>query len=424
MFMGRFFLQTFPPFVDHLNIDELFVLPFSLDGSAYSRVQYSNTPHFAVFDGGSVTESMPEAEPLLIKKVVVVHSPRSGRSRQFTWALTSLRAAGIAVVDVLPIASLADLPPQGARWQDEGIDCVVAAGGDGLLGSVAAHVISAALPVGILPLGTGNDVARTVGIPMHIEQAVAVIRRGRRQEVDIGIARSILQEVLPAFSTSSLQIEPTQPASKSMYFVHALTVGLNVQFARTATRAPVRQHYGALTYPYAIYRALRTYKRVEVSLEFEDLALRTDASAPPTITEKSAVLHCRAAQISVVNAAVFWGPLQARVPGASLYDRVLDIVVIEDGFLQDLHYRLARLFTGKQRPAPEDYLWHTRYPELLSAQRTAIPGVHHIQARGVKIIASGQRRGVTLDGEVRGSTPVHAQVAPRQLVLLVPPSAG
>jgi diacylglycerol kinase family enzyme len=226
--------------------------------------------------------------------------------------------------------------------------------------------------------------------------------------------------MLPAFSTSSLQIEPTLPASKSMYFVHALTVGLNVQFARTATRAPVRQHYGVLTYPYAIYRALRTYKRVEVSLEFEDLVLHTDVLTPPTITQKSAVLHCRAAQISVVNAAVFWGPLQARLPGASLYDRVLDIVVIEDSFLQDLRYRIAHLFTGKQPPAPEDYLWHTRYPELLAAQRTAIPGVHHIQARGVKIIASGQRRGVTLDGEVRASTPIHAQVAPEQLGLLTP----
>jgi diacylglycerol kinase (ATP) len=344
---------------------------------------------------------------LSIKKVVIVHSPRSGRAKQLGLALTRLRAVGIEVVDVLPISVLAALPPQGARWRSEGIDCVIAAGGDGLLGGVVGHVVPVGLPLGILPLGTGNDVARSVGIPMDIERAVAVICEGRWQKIDIGIASP----------DSTMQGWPVLTTSEGMYFLHALTVGFNVQFARTATRLPVRRRYGPLTYPYAIYQTLRRYKRIHVSIEFEDLVLQGEGS---TIARKSAVLHGHVVQISVVTASVPWGLVGARLPGASLHDRVLDIVVVEDGFWQDLRYRLSHWL----RSAAEEKDWHARFPELLPAELASIPGVHHVQARGVKISTGDHHRGVTLDGEVRGTSPVYARIAPNQLCLLTASSTS
>ncbi len=353
-----------------------------------------------------------------IKKVVVIHSPRSGRSGQLSQALASFQMAGIVVADLVPIAALDTLPPQGERWRAEGIDCAVAAGGDGLVGGVVAHVAPAGFPLGILPLGTGNDVARSVGIPMDIEQAVAVIAQGRQQLVDVGRAQPAEQEPLAASSRGEAQREPAIPDEKSMYFAHALTVGLNVQFARTATHAEVRQQYGSLTYPYAVYQSLRTYQPIEAEIEFEDLALHSDKGSQPDRTQPSASLRCHTAQISVINAPIFWGRLQARVPGVSLYDRLLDIVVIEDGMLDDLLTRIRRFFNREELQLPRRDDWHGRYPELVAAELTDIPGVHHIQARGVKIRVAGPRQDATLDGELRGQTPMHVHIASEQLRLL------
>ena len=370
-----------------------------------------------------MVESEPsKASTLAIKRVVVIHSPRSGRSGQLTQALTRFQAAGVEVAEILPIAALDHLPPQGERWRAEGIDCAVAAGGDGLVGGIVSHVAPSGLPLGILPLGTGNDVARAIGIPMDIEQAALVIAQGKSQLVDIGIAQPAAQQPLPASTLAEAQVEPTIPANKIMYFAHALTVGLNVQFARTATHAQVREQYGALTYPYAVYQALRTYEHLEAQIDFEGLSLHANKAALPTISQQSATLHCHTAQISVINAPIFWGRLQARVPGVSLYDGVLDIVVIEDGVLDDLLGRITRFFNRDQPPPhpPENGNWHARYPDLLAAQLTNIPGVHHIQARGVKITTLGQRQDATLDGEVRGQTPMHVQVAPEPLCVLGP----
>src|SRR5437773_12089346 len=102
-------------------------------------------------------------------KALVIHSPGAGRSAQFSQALDYLRQAKIEIADVLSIkASGKQSGQRAARWREQGIDLVVAAGGDGLVGGVIPHVLKEELPLGILPLGTANDVARTVGIPLDM----------------------------------------------------------------------------------------------------------------------------------------------------------------------------------------------------------------------------------------------------------------
>jgi diacylglycerol kinase (ATP) len=363
---------------------------------------------------------MPVAD-LAVQKVIVIYSPRSGRSEQLARALTTFQKLGIEVADVIPIASLDHLPPQGAHWQSLGIDCAVAAGGDGLLGGVVAHVAQSGLPLGILPLGTSNDVARTVNIPMDIERAATIISLGKSQLIDVGIAQPAEQEPLPNSSSNDMSAESTIPASQKMYFAHALTVGLNVQFARLATQTQVRQRYGAFTYPYAVYEALRNYEHIEAVLEFEGLLSQADKTSSSAFIHEPALLHCHTAQVTVVNAPVFWGQWQARVPGVSIYDRVLDIVIIEDGMLEELLSRITRFFKRESSTSPDKHAKHAQYPQLLPAELTDIPGVHHVQARGVKITTLQSVQAATLDGELRGRTPLHVQIALEQLHLIVPP---
>jgi len=58
------------------------------------------------------------------------------------------------------------------------VDVAIAAGGDGLVGGVITHIAGSGLPLGILPLGTSNDIARALHIPQDIGEAAHVIAQG------------------------------------------------------------------------------------------------------------------------------------------------------------------------------------------------------------------------------------------------------
>ncbi|MCS7240276.1 MAG: diacylglycerol kinase family lipid kinase [Candidatus Bipolaricaulota bacterium] len=65
---------------------------------------------------------------------------------------------------------------------------VVAAGGDGTLHEVAQALVGTSTALGILPLGSGNDYARSLGIPADLRGAVETLRRGKQRQVDVGEA--------------------------------------------------------------------------------------------------------------------------------------------------------------------------------------------------------------------------------------------
>ncbi len=168
----------------------------------------------------------------------------------------------------------------------------------------------------------------------------------------------------------------------------------------------------------------------EVELQFDGLALPQSRAIAKEVTdeqtavlataEKPPVLRCRALQVAVINAPIFGGQWQLTIPDASLRDRLLDIVVIEEIELGRLSTRLAHLFGQKVngdelRPTGEEYE-ATRHPGEL----TGIPGIHHVQAKGVVITSNIDPRDATLDGEVRGQTPMYVHIADEQLRVLVP----
>lgn len=68
---------------------------------------------------------------------------------------------------------------------EAGVDALVAAGGDGTIGTAAAAVAGSAMPLGIVPLGTLNHFAKDAGIPLDLEAAVAAIASGRTRKVDV-----------------------------------------------------------------------------------------------------------------------------------------------------------------------------------------------------------------------------------------------
>ena len=108
---------------------------------------------------------------------------------------------------------------------------VVIGGGDGTLNAAAPGLLAAGLPLGIIPLGTANDLARTLGLPLDPEEAARVVATGRTRRIDLGEVNG-----RPFFNVAS--------------------IGFGVDLARALTRDSKRR-FGPLGYAIAALRALR-----------------------------------------------------------------------------------------------------------------------------------------------------------------------
>jgi diacylglycerol kinase (ATP) len=365
------------------------------------------------------------------QRIILIHSPHSGRSGKLPDALKHLEQAGLEVVNSISIAKLDDLPAQGTPWKESGVDVAIAAGGDGLVGGVITHIAESGLPLGILPLGTSNDIARALHIPQDIGEAAQVIAQGKEQEVDVGAAQSA-EQATHLGTPSQPVVASTQDGSHPYaYFAHALTVGVNVQFARIATNVATRKRFGRMTYPYAVLKTAAARDALDIRLEFEGLAMpqataTSQATESPmhTTPETLTSLRCRALQVAVINTPIFGGQREFAIAGSSFEDRLLDIVVLEQMDMGTLGKNIARSFAPKKQAVapmlPGEKRTFTHHPAELSG----IPGMHHVQAAGVTITTSAHPKEVTFDGEVRGRTPIYVHVAENQLRVRIPDKAS
>jgi diacylglycerol kinase (ATP) len=114
--------------------------------------------------------------------VVLVISPHAGQAASEMTLARSLAAAGVMVAVQVHVGDLDDHRLLGA----EGYQAVIAAGGDGTIGTVATQIAGTELPLGILPLGTSNDTARALGIPLDLDAASAVITQGTPTPIAVG----------------------------------------------------------------------------------------------------------------------------------------------------------------------------------------------------------------------------------------------
>ena len=69
-----------------------------------------------------------------------------------------------------------------------GVDLVLASGGDGTITACAGGVAGSGVPLGVLPCGTGNLLARNLGLPLPVDEALTVALTGSDRRLDVGIA--------------------------------------------------------------------------------------------------------------------------------------------------------------------------------------------------------------------------------------------
>ncbi len=125
---------------------------------------------------------------------------------------------------------------------------VVLGGGDGTLNAALPALLETKLPLGIVPLGTGNDLARTLGVPTDATLAARVIVAGKRRAIDIGEANDH-----PFFNVAS--------------------IGFGVDLTRALT-ADAKKRWGVFGYPVAGLRALGRMRSFTVEIEVDGAVQR------------------------------------------------------------------------------------------------------------------------------------------------------
>jgi diacylglycerol kinase (ATP) len=130
----------------------------------------------------------------LMKRVVFIINPHSGTDRvkamqdaiadgmdaqRYAWEIRYTERAGHGV----------DLAREAAG---EGAAIVVAVGGDGSVADAAAGLIGTNAALGIIPKGSGNGMARNMGMSLIVDKAIATINAGKRMRIDVGYANEQL----------------------------------------------------------------------------------------------------------------------------------------------------------------------------------------------------------------------------------------
>ena len=146
---------------------------------------------------GTTPEQPAAARP---RRLAVVYNPIKGDTTALRAAVvaelvaertSAVKTGGAGWSDPLWLETTVDDAGQGLTRHavDEGVDLVIAAGGDGTVRAVAAGLRGSDIPLGIVPFGTGNLLARNLGIPLaDLRASIRVALTGLDQPIDVGIA--------------------------------------------------------------------------------------------------------------------------------------------------------------------------------------------------------------------------------------------
>jgi YegS/Rv2252/BmrU family lipid kinase len=128
------------------------------------------------------------ADPPLPRSAVLIVNAKSRKGRDlFREARKKLTEAGVDIIAAHAIRDPKGLPNAVKQAVDSGAPMVIVGGGDGSLSCSVDMLVAHDTVFALLPLGTANSFARTLGIPLDLDGAIDVIANGRRRRVDLGM---------------------------------------------------------------------------------------------------------------------------------------------------------------------------------------------------------------------------------------------
>jgi YegS/Rv2252/BmrU family lipid kinase len=252
-----------------------------------------------------------------------------------------------------------DIPALCRAAIKKGAGMIVSAGGDGTLVSVANGVVRSKIPLGILPLGTGNDLARILGIPLKLEDAL-----------------NVLSGDYDVFDMDALKVG-------DKYYFSNLSVGITPKMMQD-TKSEAKKRFGRLAYIWTMFKQSRIFLMQNYNLMIDDHQQRVNA-----------------VEIMISNCTLLESPPNLFGSLDTLNDGKLEIYLVK-----------ARAW--------RDYLQMTWD---LIRHRPAAKLAHQEALHTIRIEAVKHSQLVQADGEVIGQTPVDIKLERNALRVIMPKPA-
>ncbi len=296
-----------------------------------------------------------------LSNLVVIINPASGRhdSDKSINDIKSVLEQRGARVDVFVTLQAGDAFKMAQEAAKSDVDAIVAAGGDGTIMEVLSGLvkISALCPVIIIPLGTGNILARILKIPLKLIDALETGLSGKTRDFDLGYIKD-----------------------HDRCFAIAMGAGYDALIMQDANREE-KDRLGMLAYWLAALKHLFTQRRHKMVIELDGVRL---------IGRAHSLIIFNMGKLNVAGLDLG--------PGASPHDGKLDVAIMQNdsvwGTMASLWYLLLRQLAKEKSP---------QYQQVRHIRIDARPALP-----------------VEADGEVIGKTPVEVEILQSAVRLCVP----
>jgi diacylglycerol kinase (ATP) len=302
---------------------------------------------------------MSSAATTAVKQCLILN-PAAGSAQQAE-LLEGLRQLGS--VWLVTAQAPGDATAAAKQALREGCTRVIAAGGDGTINEVvnglAADFSQAEL--GVLPLGTGNDFARSIGMPLELPAAIATLLAGHTRPVDV--------------------VRVTSESCPLKHFINVSAGGFSAVVDQKM-EAGSKDFWGSLAYALSAIKALPEMQSHLLRVELDD-----------------ETLEAAAVNVVVANGRFVAGGIPV-APRASLDDGLLDVLIFRALPLAQLALSVPRTLSGQHLDAPGD-------DEVVFRQSRRV------------VLTADPPLEFNTDGELTGCTPVTFEILPRALRVVV-----
>jgi len=299
--------------------------------------------------------------------VIVNPASRNGSTRRTFLALESGLRDTLGSLEIDWTKAPRDAERLAREGVEAGVERILVAGGDGTASEVVTGILTAGrgdqVEVGLLPLGTGADLVRGLGLPRKVDDAIAAIRGGRTRRIDAGRLRYV----------------DHQGNECSSHFINSATIGISGMVC-SMVNDTTKAFGGTVSFLLGTIRALLRFEPAPIELTLDG----------ERIYEGDLVL-------ATANNGSYYGGGMHGTPGASFVDGLLDVVIIPGLSKAELLLKIPLLYTGGHVRDPSVRSFRGRRLEVRSPE-----AAHHLE----------------VDGEPRGVTPACFEIMPEAITLV------
>jgi diacylglycerol kinase (ATP) len=293
-----------------------------------------------------------------MKRALVILNPGSGScsSAQVRRAVEEHFGRGMIGYDVHAVTEGERLAETVKARLKDGYDIIVAAGGDGTVSAVIDGLAGSLVPLGIIPTGTANLVARELNIPLEVGEAARLVADAPR-------TRNI----------DAMRVE-------GRVYVLIIGVGISASVAGGTTKRN-KSRFGLLAYAGAAILKM---------FEFRPRSLEVVVDGE---THK-----VRSVEVAIANCGILTKLIFPKGPDIHVDDGRLDVCIVDTATLLD----------------------YPRYILRVLRRRHAVSRVRYLGARKSVAIYSARALPVQADGDVVGTTPIEIELIPGAVGVIVP----